>query len=116
MTRELQQRMSALARAQEVRVARARVKRDVGAARMTLEQAMREPCCQTMRFVDLLLCQPRWGRVRTAKALRSLKVSNGITDGRTIGKLTARQREMLVEASARYAPPAFRERLADASV
>jgi hypothetical protein len=92
VTRE--ERLSALERAHEVRSGRARVKRAVAAGTMGLVTAMDSPCCQTMRLIDLLLCQRKWGGVRTLKVLRRLRIS----ESRVIGDLTGRQRMQIVKA------------------
>jgi hypothetical protein len=70
------------------------VKRAVAAGTMSLVAAMDSPCCRMMLLIDLLLCQRKWGRVRTAKVLRML----GISERRAIGDLTGRQRMQIVKA------------------
>jgi hypothetical protein len=84
-----------LQRAQQVRSARARVKRALAAG--TIASALADPCCQTMRVADLLRCQPKWGRVRSAETLRALQIG----ERREVAGLTIRQRTLIVLASRR---------------
>lgn len=88
----MEQRMEALELANRVRIERARIKRDLAAGRMTLAQAVASPWCRTARLVDLLLAQPKWGRVKSFKMIRRL----GIVDTRTVGSLTMRHRRSLL--------------------
>jgi hypothetical protein len=86
-----------LQRAQQVRSARARVKRALAAGETTIASALTDPCCQTMRVADLLRCQPKWGRVRSAETLRALQIG----ERREVAGLTIRQRTLIVLASRR---------------
>lgn len=90
-TTAVPQHLSALARANEVRFARARVKRALKAGRITLAQALDRDAVQSMRVMDLLACQHRWGPARARRALRVAGVSQSFT----VGKITARQRRVL---------------------
>jgi hypothetical protein len=88
-------RQANLQRAHEVRSARARVKRAVAAGTMTVDRALNEPCCQTMRVVDLLHSQPKWGSVRTLRTLRGLRIG----EDRLVGELTERRRMLITRAT-----------------
>jgi hypothetical protein len=85
------QHMQALARANEVRRDRLGVRRGLLAGRMTVAEALGEDSCQSMTVGALLCYQHGWGRVRMLKTLRLVEVS----EGRRVGELTGRQREVL---------------------
>jgi hypothetical protein len=94
--------MQALARANEVRLARARLKREVGAAeRNVIEVVSDIPWeAETMPIGELLCSQRRWGRARSRKLLMSIHMS----EAKPLGSLTPRQRRLLVGAlEAKYA-------------
>ena len=94
--------MQALARANEVRLARARLKRAVGAGeRSTIEVVSDVPWeAQTMPIGELLCSQRRWGRARSRKLLMGIHLS----EAKPLGSLTPRQRRLLVGAlEAKYA-------------
>lgn len=90
------QHMEALARANEVRFARAEVHRAVAEGRMTIAHALDEECCQSMPLFDLLCCQRRWGPIRSMSVLRSLQIGSY----RLVGELADRQREAVMGACA----------------
>jgi hypothetical protein len=88
-----QQRQFALQRANNVRVARAELKRQlrgghVGAAEAILVSSHDT---DTMTVAELLSSQRGWGPTRAAKVLGSLSLS----ERKTLGSLTERQRLML---------------------
>jgi len=98
------QHMRALEYANEVRLARAALKRAVKAGDVHVADVVR--ACpwevETMTVAELLRSQSRWGRTRTNKFLTPLAVS----ENRQIGRLTARQRDVLaarLEEKARVA-------------
>jgi len=93
--RSLDQRLEALARANEVRSARAQLKRDLKAGRRTLDELLIEtpPYLQTAKVFDMLLAVPKVGRVRVNKMLQACRIS----PSKTIGGLSDRQRAELVE-------------------
>lgn len=93
------QHMSALAMANEIRLARYAVRRSVARGETTISQALEDPCCQTMPVFDLLIAQRWWGRARTANVLLGLAIS----ERRQVRKLTDRQRSLLIRACG---PPA----------
>ena len=94
--------MQALARANEVRLARARLKREVGALERSAIDVVRDVPweAQTMPIGELLCSQRRWGRARSRKLLMSIHLS----EAKPLGSLTPRQRRLLVGAlEAKYA-------------
>jgi hypothetical protein len=87
------QHLRALARANEVRLARAELKRqvadgEVSAAHVILDHP---PEAASMTVADLLTSQRRWGTTRCRKVLASVPVS----ENKTIGSMTDRQRTAL---------------------
>jgi hypothetical protein len=90
--------MQALARANEVRLARAALKRDVAAGRRSVTEVIVESPweAQSMSLSELLCSQRRWGRARSRKLL----ASTGLSEAKRLGTLTARQQRILVGALA----------------
>jgi hypothetical protein len=88
--------MEALARANKVRLARAALKRDIGAGRRNItEVIMDSPWeVESMGLGELLCAQRRWGRARSRKLLSSTSLG----EGKRVGTLTERQRRVLVAA------------------
>ena len=89
-----QQRFRALNRANRVRLARAELKRRIGAGALTAAEVIRE-CpwqAQNMSVNDVLKSQRRWGAARCRRLLMSV----GIPEDKTVGTLTERQRAALV--------------------
>jgi hypothetical protein len=87
------QHMRALQRANEVRLARAELKRSVADGRTTVG-AVILGCpweAASMTIAELLLSQRRWGATRCSKFLGSL----GMTETKTVGSMTERQRRAL---------------------
>lgn len=89
-TRSPDQRMDALKRANEIRFARAQLKRDLKARRRNVLDILLEPpdWAATMKIFDLLLAVPKFGRVKVDKHLKDCRISVA----KTIGGLTDRQR------------------------
>ena len=84
------QHMEALAHANEIRLARAALKRSIKAGRTSAAEIVRK-CpdeVSTMTISELLCSQQRWGRARARKFLSPLAVN----ENRELGKLTERQR------------------------
>jgi hypothetical protein len=88
--------MRALARANEVRLARAALKREIGAGRRSvIDTVMDRPWeVDSMTLSELLRSQRRWGRARARKLLTSI----GLSEGKRLGSLTDRQVGILVRA------------------
>jgi hypothetical protein len=84
------QHLRALERANEVRLARADLKRNVGAGRLSAAEVVLACPWQAQRMTvsELLMAQRRWGRTRTRRLLMSL----GVSENKLIGSLTERQR------------------------
>lgn len=99
------QHLRALDYANQVRLARAQLKREVRAGDICAADVVRD-CpweAETMTVGELLRSQSRWGRTRTQKFLRLLAVN----ENRELGRLTLRQREELaaaLDAKTRLAP------------
>ncbi len=87
------QHMQALELANRVRLARATLKRRVGAGDLTAaEVVVRCPWeAESMPIMDLLMSQRRWGRTRCRKFLTSIQMS----ETKSIGSLTERQQRTL---------------------
>ena len=88
--------MQALARANEVRLARAALKRDISAGRRSITAVILDSPweAESMSLGELLCSQRRWGRARSRKLLSSTALS----EGKRVGTLTERQRRLLVAA------------------
>ena len=88
--------LEALARANEVRLARAALKRDICAGRRVVTEVVIESPWEadSMSLSELLCSQRRWGRARSRKLLSSAALS----EGKKVGSLTERQRRILVGA------------------
>ena len=87
------QHMQALELANRVRLARAELKRRVGRGQVSAGEVV-VTCpweTESMAISDLLLSQCRWGRTRCRKFLASIQMS----ENKTIGSLTERQRRTL---------------------
>jgi hypothetical protein len=88
--------MQALDRANEVRLARAALKRDIGAGRRDVTDVVLK-CpweAESMSLLELLGSQRRWGRARSQKLLSSVSLK----EMKRLGSLTERQRVLLVRA------------------
>lgn len=92
--RSLEQRMSALERANAIRSARARKKRDIKARRLHVRPLLLDPPddIDTMKVFDLLLAMPKYGRVKVNRILTKARIS----PSKTVGGLSERQRHELV--------------------
>jgi hypothetical protein len=87
------QYMRALQRANDVRCARAQLKRRVAAGEIDVAEVILH-CfweAQSMAVGELLMSQPRWGRTRCVKLLSQIPIS----ETKTIGSMTGRQRRAL---------------------
>jgi hypothetical protein len=87
------QRLRALARANEVRHARAELKRRIAEGDISAAEIVRESPLEARRWpvAELLISQPKWGRVKC----RTFLSRNQISELKAIGNLTARQRRSL---------------------
>ena len=87
------QYMRALERANEVRLARAELKRNVAMDEIDVAEVILE-CpweARSMAVADLLMSQRRWGQTRCRKFLTQIPMS----EKKTIGSMTDRQRRTL---------------------
>ncbi len=89
------QRLRALERANEVRLARADLKRRIAVREISAAEIILScPAeAETWAVNDVLMSQRRWGRTRCQKFL----ARNHISEVKTVGTLTDRQRRMLAE-------------------
>ena len=88
------QHMRALAQANRVRLARAELKRQVAEGESSVAEII-TGCpweAESMAIADLLLSQHRWGRTRCRRFLAAIP----LTETKTVGALTERQRRALV--------------------
>ena len=92
--RSREQRLRALEQANEVRTARAELKRELAAGKIELAEILANPppCARTARVRDLLVALPRIGAVRAGRILGHC----GIAHSKTLGGLTDRQRGALI--------------------
>jgi hypothetical protein len=92
----------ALAKANQVRVARARPKREVAAGRIELARVVAEPpaCAQTAKVRELLLVVLRIGPARADRLLARCRIAYA----KTVTGLSERQRAELVELHGRARP------------
>ncbi len=97
------QRLRALARANEVRLARAELKRQVAQGRVSAAEVILDcpPAAGSWTVGDLLMSQRRWGVTRCRKFL----ARNQISEIKQIGTLTERQRGVLAAQLSAYEPP-----------
>lgn len=94
------QRLSALDRANEIRLRRAELHRDVGdrptpresAARAVEVLVEREEAVRTLAVGDFLLWPQRWGRTRMRKTITRTQIG----ERKPLGVLTERQVRLLV--------------------
>jgi hypothetical protein len=87
------QHMQALAHANRIRLARAKLKRAIKAGSAAAADVVRD-CpseVESMTVSELLRSQSRWGRTRVRKFLVPLAVN----ENRELGRLTVRQRQEL---------------------
>lgn len=93
--RSIEQRLAALKRANHIRSHRARLKREVASGRRHVAAVLvaDDPLLDTMKVWDLLIAQPKRGRVKVNNLLTRLRIS----PSKTVGGLSARQRNELLE-------------------
>jgi hypothetical protein len=85
--------MTALDRANDVRVRRANYKKDLKHGRAYIVDALLEPpwYIETAKVFDILVAAPKYGRVKANKVLIDCRIS----PSKTIGGLSPRQRAEL---------------------
>ena len=86
--------MDALKRANDIRVRRAQLKKDLKDGRVQVEEVLIDPpeYVETAKVFDMLLAVPKYGRVKVNKVLVQCRIS----PSKTIGGLSQRQRTELV--------------------
>ena len=92
--RSLDQRMEALKRANDIRVKRAQLKKDLKSGSVSIEQILGEPpeFVSTAKVFDMLMAVPKFGRVKAARLLNQCRISQS----KTVGGLSDRQRHELI--------------------
>lgn len=95
LDRTTDQRRAALQKANAVRYARAALKLALRDREIDAADVVTAPASEylTMRVADLLLAIPQYGRTKVRKVMRELLIS----DGKTLGGLSDRQRQALAE-------------------
>jgi len=88
-------RLLALGKANEIRIARARLKRQLHAGDVQIKQILAAPprCASTASVLELLLAIPKVGPVRARRLLTATRVS----EATRVGRLTERQRGELLD-------------------
>ncbi|MBA2299072.1 MAG: hypothetical protein H0W14_13670 [Actinobacteria bacterium] len=92
--RSLDQRMEALKRANDIRVRRARLKKDLKDGQVQIEAILMDPpeYVSTAKVFDMLMAVPKFGRVKAARLLNHCRISQS----KTVGGLSERQRAELI--------------------
>ncbi len=92
--RSLDQRMEALKRANDIRVRRAKLKKDLKDGQARIETILLDPpdYVSTAKVFDMLMAVPKLGRVKAARLLNQCRISQS----KTVGGLSERQRTELV--------------------
>jgi S13-like protein len=92
--RSREQRMRALQRANQIRSARAQLKRDLKGGKAKIETLLLDPpeYVLSAKAFDMILAVPKYGRVKANKILTQCRIS----PSKTIGGLSERQRAELV--------------------
>jgi hypothetical protein len=92
--RSLDQRMEALKRANDIRVKRAQLKKDLKAGAVQVEAILSDPpeYVETAKVFDMLMAVPKFGRVKAARFLNQCRISQS----KTVGGLSERQRAELI--------------------
>src|SRR6266404_5234357 len=98
--RSLDQRMEALKRANDIRVRRAQLKKDLKTGSANIDDVLRNPpeYVSTAKVFDILMAVPKFGRVKAARFLNQCRISQS----KTVGGLSERQRAELVGLFARH--------------
>jgi hypothetical protein len=91
--------MEALKRANDIRVRRAKLKKDLKDGRVRVQQILSSPpdYVETAKVFDILMAVPKFGRVKAARFLNQCRISQS----KTVGGLSERQRAELVGLFAR---------------
>jgi len=86
--------MEALKRANDIRVKRAQLKKNLKAGDVSIEEILANPpeYVSTAKVFDMLLAVPKFGRVKATRLLTQCRISQS----KTIGGLSDRQRHELI--------------------
>jgi hypothetical protein len=97
------QRLRALERANEVRLARAELKRRIAGGEVSAADVILAPPVEALSWAvgELLMSQRRWGSTRCRKFLGR----NQIAETKPLDKLTIRQRRLLARELGACPPP-----------
>jgi hypothetical protein len=92
--RSRDQRMEALKRANDIRVRRAKLKKDLKDGQVRVQAVLGNPpdYVETAKVFDILMAVPKFGRVKAARFLNQCRISQS----KTVGGLSDRQRAELV--------------------
>ena len=92
--RSLDQRMEALKRANDIRVRRAQLKKDLKTGSVHIDDILKNPpeYVSTAKVFDILMAVPKFGRVKAARFLNQCRISQS----KTVGGLSERQRTELI--------------------
>lgn len=92
--RSLDQRIEALKRANDIRVRRAQLKKDLKLGRARIDAILTDPpeYVSTAKVFDILMAVPKFGRVKAARFLNQCRISQS----KTVGGLSERQRAELI--------------------
>ena len=93
--RSLDQRMDALRRANEIRSLRAQLKKDLKSGALAVDAVIESPpdYVLTAKVFDMIVAAPKYGKVKATRLLNQCRISQG----KTLGGLSERQRGELVE-------------------
>ena len=93
--RSLDQRMEALRRANDIRSRRAQLKKDLKSGQASITVVISNPpeFVLTAKVFDMLMAVPKYGKVKATRFLNTCRISQG----KTIGGLSDRQRSELLE-------------------
>ena len=86
--------MDALKRANDIRVKRAKLKKDLKDGHVQIEDVLQSPpeYVSTAKVIDILMAVPKFGRVKAARFLNQCRISQS----KTVGGLSERQRAELI--------------------
>jgi len=87
--------MEALKRANDIRVKRAQLKKDLKSGTVSIEQVLKDPpeFVSTAKVFDMLMAVPKFGRVKAQRLLNQCRIS----PSKTVGGLSDRQRQELID-------------------
>ena len=93
-SRSLDQRMDALRRANDIRVKRAQLKKDLKLGQLRIDEILRDPpeYVATAKVLDMLMAVPKFGQVKAKRYLNQCRIS----ESKTVGGLSDRQRTELI--------------------